>query len=316
MSLLVTGTIFASVVAAIRGTWSPCGWSMYSTLTPLAEQGRGHRRWTPTMGWFFAGAVAGGAVLGCVAAAGARFVSTLHLGAPTTIAVGAGAFVAAFAFDQGLLRPSLPHHRRQVDEGWLDRYRRWVYAGGFGLQIGTGLATYVMTAGVYLVIVLGSLTARQGIAFAAGVLFGATRGSALLLAARLDRPERLRSFHRRFATLDDPVQHVVAGCWVVGAVVFAVAAGASASAPAFLAVFLPVFLLVALLTLVSVSTSARQAQAAAHQAARVSPASSGPVGPTLDPGSLDPLRPLVVSHGVGEEGIELGRVEEPTVLSS
>ena len=53
----------------------------------------------------------------------------------------------------------LPIHRRQVNERWLDQYRPWVYGAGFGWQIGTGLSTYITTAAVYLMVVLGALTA-------------------------------------------------------------------------------------------------------------------------------------------------------------
>ena len=58
-------------------------------------------------------------------------------------------------------------HRYSVDERWLVKYRRWIYAGGYGVQIGTGFATYVMTAGVYLLLVLAGLTARPVEAFGA-----------------------------------------------------------------------------------------------------------------------------------------------------
>lgn len=223
--VLFVGALLVAVVAAVRGTWSPCGWSMYSTLTPLAEQGRGHPRWAPTVGWFIGGAALGGTVLGSLGALGAALIRPGDLPESATLGLASAAFVVAFAFDAGLLRPALPHHRRQVDERWLDRYRRWVYAGGFGVQIGSGLATYIMTAGVYLVVVVGALTARPWLAFATGVVFGATRGSALLLAARLDRPERLRAFHHRFARMERPVTAAVAGCWALAAVLSAGAAG-------------------------------------------------------------------------------------------
>jgi len=40
--LVVLGLAVA-ISAAARSTWSPCGLSMLSSLTPLAERGRGHR---------------------------------------------------------------------------------------------------------------------------------------------------------------------------------------------------------------------------------------------------------------------------------
>ena len=50
-----------------------------------------------------------------------------------------------------------PIHHRQVNERWLDQFRPWVYGAGFGWQIGAGLATYIKTCAVYLMIVLAAL---------------------------------------------------------------------------------------------------------------------------------------------------------------
>ena len=55
--------IVVALVGAARSTWSPCGVSMLSTITPLAEKGRGHRWWA-TATWYLVGSVAGGATLG------------------------------------------------------------------------------------------------------------------------------------------------------------------------------------------------------------------------------------------------------------
>ena len=65
-SLIIGLGVVAAVAAAIRSTWSPCGLSMLSTLTPLAERSRGHR-YAVTATWFVLGATLGGATLGLVA---------------------------------------------------------------------------------------------------------------------------------------------------------------------------------------------------------------------------------------------------------
>jgi len=49
-------------------------------------------------------------------------------------------------------------HTRQVNDEWLARFRPWVYGAGFGWQIGVGFATYIMTGGLYLMVVLAALT--------------------------------------------------------------------------------------------------------------------------------------------------------------
>jgi hypothetical protein len=52
-----------------------------------------------------------------------------------------------------------------VNRTWLDRYRSWVYGAGFGWQLGVGVATFVMSATVYLMVVLAALTGRPLVAF-------------------------------------------------------------------------------------------------------------------------------------------------------
>ena len=120
----------------------------------------------------------------------------------------------------------LPTHRRQVNERWLDRYRPWVYGAGFGWQIGCGLATYITTAAVYLMIVLGALTGTPMVALAVGTGFGVIRGLAVLLTRHVTGPAELRSFHRRFAELGP-----VMGKWWSGPNWVAPPSSPSGSAP-------------------------------------------------------------------------------------
>ncbi len=195
--LLLLGAVVA-VCAAVRSTWSPCGQSMLSSITPLSERSRGHR-FGVTAAWFVTGSTLGGATLGlglaAVAAAVAR-LGPVPVGA--ALAVAAIAAAVAAASDGRVFGRSLPFHCRQVNELWLNRYRRWVYAAGFGWQIGTGFATFVLTAGVYLLVVLAALTADPRAAFALGVGFGVVRGLGILPARRITSPVALAAFHRRF----------------------------------------------------------------------------------------------------------------------
>jgi MFS family permease len=195
-STLVTAGILLAVVAAIRSTWSPCGISMLSTLTPLGERSRGHR-YPVTVGWFVAGGVLGGATLGGLAAALGYVVGRLSPSERATAVVVAVAAVITILSDLGL-GVRLPTVPRQVNEAWTGRYRGWAYAGGFGWQIGVGLSTYVMTAAVYLAVVVAALTGRPAVAFLIGVTFGALRGLAILLGVGLQTPAAIRAFHRRF----------------------------------------------------------------------------------------------------------------------
>ena len=158
-ALLTLAAAVVAVAAAVRSTWSPCGVSMLATVTPLAEQGRGHR-YRSTAAWFIAGGTAGGATLGLAMAALALGV---RAASPSTVALAAVACAAPSSPPPPTPASAgfhLPFHSRQVNERWLDQFRPWVYGAGFGWQIGAGLVTYIKTAALYLMIVLAALTAE------------------------------------------------------------------------------------------------------------------------------------------------------------
>jgi hypothetical protein len=215
--LIVTFGIVIALVAAVRSTWSPCGLSMLSQLTPMAEAGRG-RAFGKTAAWFVAGAMLGGCTLGAAIAVGADLCAASRLGTTAAVALVAISALAAAAVDARVLGFGPPFVRRQVNQDWLLEYRSWVYGGGFGWQIGAGITTYVMTAAVPLMIVIGVLGARPAAAFGIGLLFGFVRGLAVLLTARLRSPAALTSFHRRFAALAEPVRRAVIAVEVAVAV--------------------------------------------------------------------------------------------------
>lgn len=193
-------TLLVAAVAGARGTWSPCGLSMVSAINPMAERARGYR-YGLTVAWFVTGALLGGALLGGASALGAWALSPFGAHRSALLAVAALAGLVTLAADLHLGGFALPMIPRQVNERWLMRYRRWLYASGFGVQIGLGIATYVMTAAVYLTIALAVLTASPALALLAGVTFGLVRGLAVLLTATVRDPEGLRRLHRRLEAL-------------------------------------------------------------------------------------------------------------------
>ena len=127
--------------------------------------------------------------------------------------------------DSGLAGVHIPVHMRQVNERWLDAYRPWVYGAGFGVQIGCGLATYITSAAVYLTVVLAALTGDPLAALAVGAVFGAVRGTAVTLTARVTTPSALLAFHRRFESLRPWADRAVLGACLVAVAVLGVAAG-------------------------------------------------------------------------------------------
>jgi hypothetical protein len=219
MIVVVVATVALAIVGGLRGVWSPCGLSMLSTITPIGERGRGNR-YATTARWYVVGALAGGLCLGAAAALLAA-VFGLH-GATRPVIISAGALVAA-ASDARVAGFALPTHRRQVNERWLDQYRPWVYGGGFGWQIGTGFATYITTAAVYLLVVVLAVGGNPMLAVVGGALFGLTRGLAVLLTRGVRTPDDLRGVHAAVQEAG-PVLHDV-----VLAVEVSVGAAAAAS---------------------------------------------------------------------------------------
>ena len=86
-----------AIAAAVRSTWSPCGLSMLSTITPFGERAKAHR-YAGTATWFVVGAVLGGLTLGVGdGAAGRRRRAPSHLSGrrrPGPCALGAGVIAA------------------------------------------------------------------------------------------------------------------------------------------------------------------------------------------------------------------------------
>lgn len=224
MGLIVALGAAVAVVAAARSTWSPCGLSMLSSITVFGERARGQRYWV-TASWFIAGAVLGGAVLGVAAALLAAGVAALGLGTEPAalLLVACAAGVLAAAADSGAFGDLIPLVRRQVDDRWLRSYRGWAYGFGFGAQVGVGLATYVMTAGVFLMVALGVLSASPLAAWALCAGFGLARGLTVLLTSRAPTPASLRSLHRRVDRAGPAVRLAAIGVEVLVAVAAAAA---------------------------------------------------------------------------------------------
>ncbi len=168
---------------------------MLSSITPLGERGR-QNRWVLTATAYVVGSTLGGAAAGlALGAVGALVVDPVpgpvRLG---TLALAGGLGVAA---DLGVARLRVPTIRRQVDEGWIGRYRGWVYGVGYGAQLGVGVVTIVTSAATWVALAAALLTGTWWGGLAVGAAFGLTRSLPLLLAASASHPAALRDLHVR-----------------------------------------------------------------------------------------------------------------------
>ena len=167
---------------------------MLSSIHPLGERAR-HNRWALTVAAFTMGAVISGSLAGLALGA---LGSLVPLSGRSGLMVTAGAALAAGMLDMAGIRA--PGPSRQVNETWIGAFRGWVYGAGFGLELGLGSVTYVVTWGVYATYLAALATASPTLGAIVGAGFGVGRSLSLWLAGRVDRPSRLTGFNRRLAS--------------------------------------------------------------------------------------------------------------------
>jgi hypothetical protein len=194
--------LIAAAAAGVTGAWSPCGFSMVETLAPQGYAGR-LRTTLAACVTFSVGALAGGAAtFGGLALLG----EALGAGGGAALAVAAAVALAAAGGEARGVR-IVPQVRRQVPESWRRRLPVPLAAGLYGVLLGLGFTTFILTFAVWALagasIALGnpSLGLAIGLAFGAGRLLpvvvlapaAATEAGAALHAAMAERPRILRS---------------------------------------------------------------------------------------------------------------------------
>ena len=180
---------------------------MLSSIHPLGERTRGSR-WGRTAAYYVVGSTLGGAVLGLLLGLVGAGVASLW-STPESFIVGSVITILIVSALLDLWHVPVPSPDRQVDETWLNRYRSWVYGGGFGFQLGTGVMTFVKTASIYALWVLVVLGGSPVGGLIVGAWFGLVRASALLTVAGIHDPASLRAYFRRMAKLG-PAANAVA----------------------------------------------------------------------------------------------------------
>jgi hypothetical protein len=178
----------AALVAGLTGTWSPCGFSMIETL------GRGHRGGAPTTVaacvTFTAGALVGGVItFGSLASLG----GLLH-GADDRAAYAAAAAVAlAAAILEVRGTPIFPQVRRQLPEPWRRELPMPVAAAGYGVLLGLGFTTFVLTFGVFALAGISLALGDPALGLVVGLAFGVGRALPVALTAPFsERPAGIR----------------------------------------------------------------------------------------------------------------------------
>jgi MFS family permease len=178
---------------------------MLASITPLGERARG-ASWAITTTMFIGAAVIGGAAIGAlVGSLGVMVLSDVEI----RWRLGLVVLVLAAGLVWEVAAGMVPGPRRQVNERWLDDFRRWVYAVGFGAQLGTGVATIVVSSAVYAVWVAALASASPATGVAIGAVAGSLRGATILASRGVVTPDRLIRFHSRMRSLQRPARRVL-----------------------------------------------------------------------------------------------------------
>jgi hypothetical protein len=167
-TILLAGTAFA---AGLTGTWSPCGFSMLATLGPTGHTG-GRRTTIAGCATFAVGALAGGAATFTVLSVLGRILGGGGSAWATGAAVGI-AVAAAVGEARGVR--VLPQVRRQVPEHWRRVMPLPVAGGLYGILLGLGFTTFVLTLAVWALAGISVAIADPSAGLAIGLAFGAGR---------------------------------------------------------------------------------------------------------------------------------------------
>jgi hypothetical protein len=180
---------FAALLAGLTGTWSPCGFSMIETIGPVGHTG-GRSTTAAACVTFTIGAVAGALfTFGLLA-----WVGELTHGAGGDLAYAAAAALALGAAIAELrATPIMPQVRRQLPEHWRRAMPMPVAAALYGILLGLGFTTFVLTFGVFALAGIVFAVGDPAVGLAVGLAFGVGRALPIALTAPIaDRPAGIR----------------------------------------------------------------------------------------------------------------------------
>ncbi len=189
MSALEVTLVTAALLAGATGTWSPCGLSMIETIGPAGHRG-GRTTTLAACSTFTVGALTGAiATFGSLAALGALVHGA---GGAPAYALAAGIALGAAALEaRGV--PIVPQVRRQVPEHWRRLMPMPVASGLYGVLLGLGFTTFVLSFGVFALAGICFAVGEPATGALVGVGFGAGRALPVaLLAPVADRPSGIR----------------------------------------------------------------------------------------------------------------------------
>ena len=189
MQGLETTLVIAALVAGLTGTWSPCGFSMIETIGPVGHTSGRATTLASCVSFALGGLIGGAITFGALGAIG----GLLH-GAGDRVAYALAAAIALAAAVAELRGASIvPQVRRQLPEHWRRLLPMPVAAGLYGILLGLGFTTFVLTFGVFALAGIVVAVGEPGVGLAVGLAFGIGRTLPVVLIAPVaDRPAGIR----------------------------------------------------------------------------------------------------------------------------
>jgi hypothetical protein len=173
--VLTVALVTVAAAAGMTGTWSPCGFSMIETI------GRPRKHVFASCATFALGALAGGvATFGLAAAAGDAVRAT-----GLDLFVAAPVIAVAAALGEARGAAIAPQIRRQVPEHWRRVLPLPVAAGLYGVLLGLGFTTFVLTFAVWALAAVTFVLGRPELGLLVGLAFGAGRALPIVAIAPL-----------------------------------------------------------------------------------------------------------------------------------
>ena len=180
----------AALLIGATGTFSPCGLSVIDTIGPTGHTG-GRRTTIAACAAFLPGAVAGGLLtFGLLAALG----ELLHgAGGRAAYLVAAGIALLAAVLEARGTR-IVPQIRRQLPEHWRRVMPMPVAAVLYGVLLGIGFTTFVLSFGVWALAGVSLAIGDPALGLLLGACFGVGRAIPILVLAPLaGRPAGIRA---------------------------------------------------------------------------------------------------------------------------
>jgi len=191
--VVIIALVSAGLLIGATGTWSPCGFSMIETIGPIGHTG-GQPTTLAACATFLPGALVGAVfTFGGISLIGAAIPG--EAGWVSYTVAGVVALLAAIAEARG--KRISPQIRRQLPEHWRRIMPMPVAAALYGVLLGLGFTTFVLTFGVWALAGISLALGEPLAGLAIGIGFGVGRAIPIVALA----PFAARSFGRKAITM-------------------------------------------------------------------------------------------------------------------